>query len=101
MSAELAHATFLENLGSKFRLKVEGADSFELELAEISELKQTQRNETFAIVFRGQSAPVLQQRIYRLEQEMMGEFDIFLVPIKKDAEGVYYEAVFNRFREDS
>jgi hypothetical protein len=29
----------------------------------------------------------------------MGQFELFIVPVKQDAQGFYYEAVFNRIRE--
>jgi hypothetical protein len=29
----------------------------------------------------------------------MGQFELFLVPIKEDEQGFYYEAVFNRLRQ--
>jgi hypothetical protein len=31
----------------------------------------------------------------------MGQFELFIVPVKQDAQGFYYEAVFNRIRESS
>ena len=34
-----------------------------------------------------------------LEHEKLGRFELFLVPVREDPEGYYYEAVFNRFRE--
>lgn len=34
-----------------------------------------------------------------MDHPAIGAFDIFLVPIKRDPEGMYYEAVFNRFTE--
>jgi hypothetical protein len=100
MSAPLAHATFLENLGSKFRLKNGSAD-FDLELIEVSELKQTGQYQTFAVVFRCASSQVLQQKTHRLEHERAGDVEIFLVPISKDQQGICYEAVFNLSRVDS
>lgn len=101
MSEQLARAAFLENLGSTFLLRIEGGDPFELELVEVSDLQTTRRQEAFSIVFRCVSDQVLPQRIYRLGHDRMGEFDLFVVPIKKDANGVYYEAVFNRLFESS
>jgi hypothetical protein len=38
--------------------------------------------------------PVLPQRIYQLHHQRLGALDIFLVPIKRDANGTTYEAVF-------
>jgi hypothetical protein len=98
MAEELEHATFLENLNSKFRLQLEDSEVLELELIEVSELKAARRQEMFSIVFRSSSPAVLPQRIFRLQHHGMGEFDLFLVPVGKDEHGVHYEAVFNRFR---
>jgi hypothetical protein len=101
MTQQLAYAAFLENLGSTFRLEIEGCDPFELELFEVSDLQKTPQQEMFSVVFRCRAGSVLPQRIYRLEHEKMGQFDLFLVPIKKDDQGVHYEAVFNRLLESS
>jgi hypothetical protein len=48
----------------------------------------------FSLIFRGPSAPVLPQAIYRLEQEEMGAVEIFLVPVGPASEGMRYEVVF-------
>ena len=44
----------------------------------------------FSLVFRGGPSPPLPQRIYRVEHELLGAIEIFLVPIAADS----YEAVF-------
>lgn len=49
----------------------------------------------FSLVFLGPAEPVMPQAIRRLEHPSLGELEIFLVPIGKNAEGVRYEAVFN------
>jgi hypothetical protein len=36
----------------------------------------------------------LPQRIYRIEHATLGAFDLFLVPIGPDAQGLRYQAVF-------
>ena len=99
MSDQLTHGAFLEQLDSRFRLDLEGTNAIELELTEVSELTSARRQEIFSIVFRGPLTVVLPQRMYRLEHDEMGSLDLLLVPIKKDNEGVYYEAVFNRLLE--
>jgi len=101
MTQRLEHAAFLENLESKFRLQLDGSDQVELELVEVSERKAARRQEMFSIEFCCRSSVVLPQRIYRLEHDKLGQFDLFLVPIRKDDHGVYYEAVFNRMLKDS
>jgi hypothetical protein len=50
--------------------------------------------EQFSLVFREPSGVVLPQMIYRVEHDELGAFELFLVPIGPDAEGMRYEAVF-------
>src|SRR5215472_7472115 len=95
MAGAFEHSSFLENLGSTFRLRLEGSEALELELVEVSELQTTSVQGMFSIVFRCRSNSVLPQRIYRIEHDKMGQLDLFMVPIRQDQQGVYYEAVFN------
>ena len=48
----------------------------------------------FSLLFRGARDVVLPQRIYTIEHDELGTFDIFLVPIGPDREGMRYEAIF-------
>jgi hypothetical protein len=52
--------------------------------------------EAFSIVFRGPSDPLLPQGMHRFHRDAIGTFDLFIVPIRRDQHGLYYEAVFNR-----
>jgi hypothetical protein len=49
---------------------------------------------SFRLQFRGPPQPVLPQAIYTLQHEDAA-FEIFIVPVKADAAGVEYEAIFN------
>ena len=97
MEAALTFQEFTENLNTKFHIPVNDSQRVELELAEISELKQTPRNEEFAVVFRGPKEIFLGQGMRALEHEKLGKLELFIVPIREDEKGYYYEAVFNRF----
>jgi hypothetical protein len=33
------------------------------------------------------------------KHDQMGEFEIFIVPMRQDEQGFYYEAIFNRVHE--
>lgn len=70
----------------------------ELELAEVSELKEWPGQEQFAVVFRGPNDQFLGQGMRSFEHEQMGRFELLIVPVRQDELGYYYEAVFNRFR---
>ena len=58
----------------------------------------TARQERFSIVFRGPREKPLQQGMYQLQHDQLGALELFLVPVGRDHEGLYYEAVFNRLR---
>lgn len=96
MEASLTHEAFTHQAGTKFQVQVEGNRGVELELTEISELKRNPRQEEFAIVFRGPLDAFLGQGIRLFTHNELGQFEMFIVPIRQDEQGFYYEAVFNR-----
>ena len=38
------------------------------------------------------------QGMRSFDHDKLGRFELFIVPIRQDGEGYYYEAVFSRFR---
>jgi hypothetical protein len=99
MQASLTHEEFARHAGTKFQVQVDENTAVELELAEVSELKQYSHQEEFAILFRGPSDAFLDQGARLFTHDQMGQFELFIVPIRQDGQGFYYEAVFNRIRE--
>ena len=99
MEPSLTHETFAQHANTKFQVQVDENTSVELELTEISELKLHPNQEEFAIVFRGLLNVFLGQGLRAVTHDQMGQFDLFLVPVRQDEQGFYYEAVFNRIRE--
>jgi hypothetical protein len=53
------------------------------------------RSEPFAIILRGPIAPLLPQRTYAVVHPNLGRLELFLVPVKRVADGIEYEAIFN------
>ncbi len=96
MSANLTNEEFSKNLHTKFHIRLSETEAIEAELTKISEHLVSDRQERFAIVFRGPANAFLAQGMRRFEHDQMGELDLFIVPISQDDKGVYYEAVFNR-----
>jgi hypothetical protein len=86
-------ATFTGHLNSTFQVRHEPAT--ELELVEVSD-GSTRGHVNFSLLFRGPRQPLLPQQIYPVEHDGLGRFDLFIVPVRRDAQGLYYEAVFNR-----
>jgi hypothetical protein len=96
MTASLRHEVFVEYVNTTFRVQLDDSNTVETELIEVSELKLSSQQERFAIVFRGPNETLLGQGTRRFEHDEIGKFDLFLVPISRDEQGTYYEAVFNR-----
>ena len=88
-----------ENLNTKFKVHLEGADAVELEIIEITEPSTVPKLELFVVNLRGPHSPRLVQSVHRLEHEKLGTFEIFLTPVAEDKQSTTYEAVFNRFRK--
>lgn len=101
MIERITKEMFTESLKTKFRIKTETTVPVELELAELAEGVSSPRNEQFSLIFHGPQSPFLPQDMYQVENEKLGEFELFLVPVGAAPNGFQYEAVFNRFLEGS
>jgi hypothetical protein len=65
-----------------------------VEAQAVGECGAGMQREPFRLAFLGPTEPVLPQRTYRLEHDVLGTLDIFLVPIARNAAGTTYEAIF-------
>lgn len=96
MDENLTQEKFAPQLNTTFRVYYKPEEYLDLELIEISELRERRRQETFSLLFHGPPHIQLLQHLFKVEHDEMGTFDLFLVPVAKDEEGFQYEAVFNR-----
>ena len=94
MLEDFTVGTFSGHLGDSFRVHPEDSSTLDLELVSSTGLNEGSER-PFSIVFRGPGDALLPQRIYRMEHAEIGAFEIFLVPIGPDEEGLRYEAIFN------
>lgn len=99
MDGSLTHEAFVQNLNTHFQVSADDSRQLDLELTEVSELKLVKTQEEFAVVFRGPLDHFLGQGVRLFVHDKMGQFELFIVPIRENAEGYFYEAVFNRFRD--
>jgi hypothetical protein len=93
MLDNLKYEDYAAELNTKFQLT---EMSVELELIEVSQRKTTPQQEMFSLIFTGAKDSFLEQRIYRMHHEKLGDGELFLVPIAEVADGYKYEAGFNR-----
>jgi hypothetical protein len=96
MAADLTHEEFSKHLNTRFGIRISEAQLIEVELTEVSELLITARQERFSLIFRSANDILVAQGLHRFEHDQMGPFDLFIVPVDRDENGTYYEAVFNR-----
>ena len=91
----LTHEKFSENLNGDFEVRVDDSTTVKLVLIQVSELRESSRNSFFSVLFRGPGDSMLPQGLYAMENEAMGQFELFIVPVGVTEAGYEYEAVFN------
>jgi hypothetical protein len=102
MLEKFAIATFAGREGETFRICPEELPPISTVLVTVTDLSPRlgrpldpgDLRAPFSVVFRGPMTPMLPQRIYRLAHDELGEFELFMVPLGPDREGLRYEAVF-------
>jgi hypothetical protein len=87
---------FLKHLNTKFRVFFDGQQPTEVELTEVSELRQKPQYEAFALVFRAPKTIPPMQMLYQVEHDALGTMDLFLVPFEETENNFAFEALFNR-----
>ena len=101
MMDDLHYTDFVAHLNGRFNLTAGNGAAFELELLEVTENSPSPRQEQFALVFRAPLTAPSEQGIYQLTHAELGSGALFLVPLRRDAAGLYYEAIFNRSIEEA
>ena len=97
MLDNLTYEEYAAQLETKFQI---AENDFELELIEVTNHQITTQQESFSLIFRGSKDNFLEQKIYLLRHEKLGEGELFLVPVGFEAEGYHYEAGFNRLAKN-
>ncbi len=92
----LHYKDFAPHVNSKFTAQFPNGATLELELTQAEEKSPSPRQEQFILTFRAPLNAPREQQIFDLRHEHLGSGLMFLVPIGKDANGIIYEAVFNR-----
>lgn len=92
-------ATFAPYVDTVFRIYPGSSKALKITLVAVDDIgpvpdTTTVGREAFILKFRGNQ--FLRQNTYRIEHEVLGRFDLFLVPAGKNKKGIYYQAVINR-----
>lgn len=92
----LCKADFDPHINSHF-IFCEENSPVNLKLVETRDCSSENTN-GFSLLFKGPLDKLYPQKIYALEHKEMGKLEIFIVPIKKDQEGIYYQAIFSQLK---
>ncbi|HXU44600.1 MAG TPA: hypothetical protein VN783_03680 [Thermoanaerobaculia bacterium] len=99
MLENLTVDTFAGHCGSSFRIVASPDLHVDAVLAEAQSLGEGSagpgRQRAFSLMFHAPlAAPILPQRIYRLEHDVIGPFDLFIVPLGPQGGVFRYEVIF-------
>ena len=104
-AARLNSEAFTRCLNTQFRVHKRNAGAAILKLIEVnhwqsgpskSRAETTSERECFSVMFLGPRHAQLGQDTYDVEHELLGNFQLLIVPMKESKKGLLYEAVFNR-----
>lgn len=99
MLEDFTARTFSEHLGETFVAGRDASETVDMELVSVEESggESATGGRPFSVVFREPGGFSLSQGTHRMEHEVIGVFEIFLVPVgvSPDGAGLLYEAVFN------
>ena len=101
MLKTLSRAVFEPLVDTSFHVSDGAGQAAAMKLVEVSAGRASSGFESYSLLFLGPARPSPAQGTYRFEHPDLGRFDIFIVPIGRKGEGVYYEAIFNRSRPSS
>ncbi|HEV7670781.1 MAG TPA: hypothetical protein VGS22_19855 [Thermoanaerobaculia bacterium] len=95
MLENLTIDSFADHKGSGFRLVAAENVAFDMTLAEVTSLGDSGVRQAFSLIFHSPAgAPIVPQRIYRLEHAELGELDLFVVPLGPKGGVFRYEVIF-------
>ncbi len=96
MTEQLQYATFAEQLGSAFTIYYGADATLEVHLVSATEQRApTAAGHAFQLIFQSDVHEHLPQGSFLFGHPVLGEQQIFIVPIGPNAQGMRYEAIFN------
>jgi len=96
MSKLPARDDFFKCLNTKFRIFFHAEKTTEVDLVEVSEIRRKPRYETFSLVFLAPKTILPEQKIYRVEHDVLGNLELFLAPFEENEKGFSFEVLFNQ-----
>lgn len=86
---------FADAKGSKFKLTAADGKSVDIELDVVTELKERANQRSFSVFFTVPQSYFVEQGLYDIQHEVLGDMQLFLVPIITEQPRQELEAVFS------
>jgi hypothetical protein len=96
MSINVTKESSAAVLNTEFVMRLEDSEPISLTLVQQQVPLSNAVQECFTLLFQAPLHAPNEQSLRTLQHATLGELEIFLVPVKKTEEGLFYEAVFNR-----
>jgi uncharacterized protein DUF6916 len=96
-------ATFKPHVGDRFEVTPQEGEPFEAVLSRCEETtygspgdwRETGQRVPFSLLFHGPADGAVAQQICGFRHAELGQFDLFIVPLGPDEQGMRYEAVIS------
>ncbi len=99
-------AEFTPLVGQKFTVSIRSNTKLTFTLAKViggtsvvyhapKRMTSAPAGQSFALVFYGPRNPALSQKVYSFTHPKLGQFSLFIMPVRADQNGQHYEAVIN------
>ncbi len=87
---------FAAAANSHFNARLGDGSTAEFSLEKVSELNANGVTRSFSLTFCAPGNVPVEQSIYQLSHETLGAVELFLVPVGRDGDGIYFESIFNQ-----
>ena len=91
-------ADFSARTGAIFQANRDG-QGFDLRLESTQSFVANTQQTNFSVLFIAPGNMPAEQGLYTLNNETLGPMDLFLTPVSRGEEGIYFEAVFNHIHD--
>jgi hypothetical protein len=98
-TAQPTKEQFSHQINGTFHATAPNGREFEMSLTQFQDILDSETQETFTLTFCAPSDIEPEQGTYAVSNAVVGEQAIFLVPVRRDESGLYFEAVYNRFKK--
>jgi len=96
MFEKLSRSDFADQLNTEFSTVLYPDIRVTLELIEVGAQRPSPKLDNYSLLFRGPAEFCLLQSSYPIEHPVIGNLDLFIVPVNEKPDGFRYEAIINR-----